>query len=81
MLQYKEIELANKNTNELDTSYEKKIFDIQYEIDKYTFFFRCTQIIENNNIKNDIVFLKEDSDKCDKKSLNYMLNRITEIYL
>jgi len=67
--------------NELDTSYTKEVFDVQVEVWQLNYFFRCTVITEDNNVENKIEFLEEDSDKCETKCLEFMKDRITEVYL
>jgi len=69
--------------NELDTISNIKVFDVSYEVGWYTFYFRCTKHLIWDSIlsQNEIEFLEEDSDYCDSQLLEYMKDKITDIYL
>jgi len=81
-LAIKDIVWLEESSNELDDISKIRIFDISYEIWKYQFYFRCTR---NYHIdmwqENTIEFLQEDSDYCDEQVLEYMKDKITNIYL
>lgn len=77
-----DLKLWQESHSELDTISEIKIFDVSYEVGWYTFYFRCTKNYHTDMWQeNTLEFLQEDSDYCDKQLLEYMKDKITDLYL
>ena len=67
--------------NKNDNHYEVIKFDVEVELETWTYYFGCTRRIIWYDQENDIEFLKSESDKPTEKELDYMLDTITEKYL
>lgn len=79
-MKFEDIAWQDQSSTELDTSYKKTIFDVRYDIWSSVFYFRCTSIAKDNDLKSSISFLHNDSDVCDDKTVDYIKQQIRELY-